>query len=393
MEKFKIGDIVELFGKVDDKSLDEVIGTITDISPNRLFVEEPPIGYYVGLTYFIYEIDWWVSPHNIKSVKKRKRNLEEDPWGEENWGYVQESLSIGGFHIGQKVSLKEEYIGKIDEHDHRTFDIKYIRYNVGTIVDISRGEKKYPISVDWGGGNDDISYKISELNILDDKKIKKLKNLDDDPWGEEDWGYAVSDEEINEKILSQYTDEQVIKILKKKSDKIICEFQKSPDIWKDIFWYFFYHTSDYLSVYIESKKNGDFRFVLTDERMFSLRRMKSVFDLSDSDKRTNIFTKFFSDVNDLLNFTDDCGLNTRKVLKKNKIIQKKKLNFEDDPWGEENWGYVQEEYEGGPPAKEPLIIKHIGEIDIDDDCEDEKQDDDINGVSSIVDLFSSDYDD
>jgi len=74
---------------------------------------------------------------------------------------------------------------------------------------------------------------------------------------------------------------------------------------------------------------------------------------------------------------------------------KEKL-MEDDPWGEETTyeshikgfdKYVSEEYEGGPPTKEPLIVKHIGEIDLKDNDNEEDDGDDDEDISSLIDYL------
>jgi len=100
-EKFEIGDIVMLIGIVDNKNLDGIIGTILDVKNSAISTNMKDGNIvetynYKGKIYFINKISWWVSPYNMKSMKNLKKieKPDIDPYGEEDWGYVQERRSI-----------------------------------------------------------------------------------------------------------------------------------------------------------------------------------------------------------------------------------------------------------------------------------------------------------
>jgi len=94
-DNFRIGDKVILMGKVDNRNIDGV-GTIGDINNHDSVYTNMRNGKIVDLykcdgpIYYIKEIEWWVSKHNIdnKNIKKIERP-DIDPYGEEDWGYEE----------------------------------------------------------------------------------------------------------------------------------------------------------------------------------------------------------------------------------------------------------------------------------------------------------------
>jgi len=93
--------------------------------------------------------------------RKRKMNLEEDPFGEEDWGYVQERIDVGELKIGDRV-----------EHDCGS---------VGTIT----AKSIRLVGVVWDNGEQGV-YTGKTIKKIEDNRKRKL-NLENDPFGEENW--------------------------------------------------------------------------------------------------------------------------------------------------------------------------------------------------------------
>jgi len=99
-DDFKIGDKVVLRGNADERELDGLIGTIdnitydSDVHTNIFNGEIVAFYRYFGKLYYIEEINWWVSPHNMRKIKdfKKIENPEIDPYGEEDWGWKIEEI-------------------------------------------------------------------------------------------------------------------------------------------------------------------------------------------------------------------------------------------------------------------------------------------------------------
>lgn len=265
---------------------------------------------------------------NIKKIK-RKFNLDDDPWGEENWGVVREKLEYDTkFVIGQEVKIR-------DESRFRKQAYCEGGDGNGIIVNITGPDDNIELNyiVRWNNGNHN-SYGLKDL--LDKNKIKiKRFNLDDDPWGEENWGFV---QENNEK--EKFNEVLLFDIRKKFFDDsemvLFQEFYKNYNI------------------------NGSCRL---DEDYF-----KIVWDLT-----VGHLVEFFSHTQQLF-FTwmikrieynhsgiivfkgDDrqsyCVDERVPIKIYGKMV--KKIDLENDPWGEEDWGYELNENTFYQHPKKPL---------------------------------------
>jgi len=197
---FQIGDIVKLRGIVSDKNLDDIEDIIIDKMVDRVSTNCNQYGItstysYYGQLYRLKKINWWISPYNIieKNNSKRILNLEDDPFGEEDWGYMKENFNFDHYEIGDKVVLRGEVSGQnvngvIGEILYVS-DVNYIttNYNEDGICPYYKYEGKvYLMLLEKLG----LKWSIPPYNIeAKIKNKKRILNLEDDPFGEEDWGY------------------------------------------------------------------------------------------------------------------------------------------------------------------------------------------------------------
>jgi len=97
-DEFIVGDTVKLRGIVDGKNIDGLIGIIdgiiddwvhTNIRDGKIIKEYR----YSGKVYYIKEIRWYVSPHNIIPLKNRKRIINpNDIYNEDDWGWKENDI-------------------------------------------------------------------------------------------------------------------------------------------------------------------------------------------------------------------------------------------------------------------------------------------------------------
>jgi len=242
------------------------------------------------------------------NIKKRKLNLENDPWGEEDWGYVEERMineNKEEYIIGDVVKLGgevdsyklENITGTIHRIIERCGGIHINSDIHGNIKGFYTGLAYFIKEIDWW---------VSPYNIIGPKTdIKRKHNLEDDPWGEENWGWEEIKESDNfdsfENIFDNAPDKFSIRFSEKESYKNFLVFLEN----KGFFWggsgqyptmrNYWYGINRYIGVVKSERKIWD----------------QPVGEVYDYDKTlTN---------------------------------KKRKHNLEDDPWGEEDWGYLDED--------------------------------------------------
>jgi len=89
---FNIGDEVIVNGVVDEEEFNNLKGTISDKGYHTIWTDRNEKGecdyyrYNKRMTYYISEVDWWVSPYNLTKQEEHKRVFNDlDPHGEERW--------------------------------------------------------------------------------------------------------------------------------------------------------------------------------------------------------------------------------------------------------------------------------------------------------------------
>ena len=161
-------------------------------------------------------------------VKKKIRKPEEDPFDEENWGYIQESLK--NINILKRVK-KRTCVLIENSKDHNEFmrvleDFGYLwgsdfrpttdsfRFDYPIIV-LYPNMKIYKSNVKHEEMEESIIYNFSDFF----RNRKKIENPEVDPFGEENWGYiqeSINPFFHNKKIVAIqiYTEEEYNRLMK-----------------------------------------------------------------------------------------------------------------------------------------------------------------------------------
>jgi len=268
-----------------------------------------------------------VTVYQSKKSIRKKRNIEEDPWNEEDWGweYIEENAEYKDLSFLNKednfiffVSDEQEYnylMDYLEEMNYRwsdgnrarffSFDNKnYYIYVLKGIIYHSEEDtyNRYLNGIDkW-----DFGGTVPELiHISDLKKGKRILNLEDDPWGEENWEW----EEIKEnKKLNDFKENGI-------RFKNVEEMKEIATILKELG----YEVYNY--------------------------------DVIMSDTNTFNYGGYVWGVDNIEAFSRCGWVNTRLdnalsygdfiSIAKGEKRKKRKINPEDDPWGEENWGWEE----------------------------------------------------
>ena len=228
--------------------------------------------------------------------KKRKKleKPELDPFGEEHWGYIQESLTIDDFQVGDRVKINE--LGVKNMHNNflgiTADEYSKIRSN-GIVIEILFYDNR--LYIEWEN-EDSSSYPVKYVEKID---YKKRRNPNIDPFNEENWGY----------------------VQEKKEDIYILVTPKFYEYCDRYKWSMRSFVGKVFKVEGESNfKNMD------------------VYMLDKYDKNNWNQTVEFSHYGSYA-IPCDCA----EIVNPNSIKKIKKLEKpEIDPFGEENWGYVQE---------------------------------------------------
>ncbi len=248
--------------------------------------------------YEIMNFDEFKNRIDIQKNRRKKQNVEEDPWNEEDWGYVEEKKNNYNFQIGEKVRLKRSV--KHEIYGRPILALSNAKGEIGVIEEIF-DEDKYAYKVKWKNGFVD---RYSKDEIVPALKTTRLLKLSDDPWGEENWGFVkenVSDFEF----LKDYN------ILYSTYDEMFDIAKKLVEIGFDVYGY---------SCERDNKLEHEWYkwncFVWSPNKYFVQSRINRDFKRMDYD--------------DFIRITGGA-------------IRKRKLKLEDDPWGEENWGYIEDD--------------------------------------------------
>lgn len=141
--------------------------------------------------------------------RKRIENPELDPYGEEDWGYeIQENKN----YLYKDLAI---YIKTQSEYDLISKKLEELGYNWGnrhilpTDKNYFSNYKNFVLHLNPDNslsyGNLEFYQKaypeleiIDAVNYLGDKIGKKIERTDIDPYGEEDWGYEIQENKLNE---------------------------------------------------------------------------------------------------------------------------------------------------------------------------------------------------
>ena len=129
---------------------------------------------------------WYCKEEEINKIGggKRIRNIELDPFDEEDWGYIQESLE-------EKESPKFK-MGDIITYNSQTHGEEH-----GKIVNISHFKGIHTYLVEFGHGkNSHWHYLHNEDLIKYGMKRVKIRKPESDPFDEEDWGYIQENKNV-----------------------------------------------------------------------------------------------------------------------------------------------------------------------------------------------------
>lgn len=138
----------------------------------------------------------------LKGKKFKKIEHPDDPFGEEDWGYVQESLDSSQLVDNCIVINNEtEYNIVMDYFDK--IGLKWLsgsapKYRNFKQVSCIRNTPFYIIvKLDNNhirfGTSENPKGNIFTHDMLFNFKFKKIENPEIDPFGEEDWGYEIQD--------------------------------------------------------------------------------------------------------------------------------------------------------------------------------------------------------
>lgn len=277
---------------------------------------------------------------------KKRTNLDDDPWNEENWGFeeIKEQHSEDDLLKGTRICIKCErnkdlmvllnflnregyvFLGGISPSIFLPeYDLPHVR---GIII---LSEKKEMIfwnkyqnqKIEYGPKKDDIIVSSDEFMNKNFKKYKykKIYKQTEDPWNEEDWGFEKIDENIN-------ADKRVFVKCKTENElfSTFCVLDDHRYVWKGVERYniFYknlsYDTTFYSGVVVYPKEKVITYWI----------------------KRGTRFGKRFSPCNDD-NIIDSKYLpdflnGTSTIDDILKIKTKSIWDEMDDPWHEEDWG-------------------------------------------------------
>lgn len=245
----------------------------------------------------------------INKKIKMKTDLENDPWGEENWGFVQENNISDSDLVNYVVKIKNEheYLLLIDFFDNLGYTwpggprLKGVKYTDDFLFFIIPDRKiiNSPRKYNF----DSTRLRNKKIVSCDEflyeyKNVKKIYKPEEDPWGEENWGYVRENSNIPIEILKKFDIE-----IKNLNDAIeVTELLQNSG----------YNTyrktkKDVIETYMTNK----WKFYHYDSEHFTMGNIG----------RNEIIT-----VDELKKFLN------KKYIKK---------TDESDPWGEENWGYLE----------------------------------------------------
>jgi hypothetical protein len=117
---YKIGDEVTVNGSVDDRDFVDQQGTISDICVTTIRTDMKENGkcppyYYKGQCYLIKELDWWVSPFNLSTLKEFKQiDPLKDPYGEEQWDLEEDEITEAISSRSMDVLVSMQNKGKLN---------------------------------------------------------------------------------------------------------------------------------------------------------------------------------------------------------------------------------------------------------------------------------------
>jgi len=277
----------------------------------------------------------------IKNKKYSKiENPDFDPYGEEDWGWKIEESFDGGVNLDLRDYISTQSISYSNWKEMRDIfnvllDLKFTIYNVmGIRKEIECG----CMTQSYNSFTNDVrhydfcrsSLKDGTLTydefmkIIGSKKIKKIENPVEDPYGEEDWGWK-----IEESFGDDAKEKFIVRILSPADLDIIMMFlQDRGYTWAD---------GDSLTSSLYA--SGIFRI-----KVGECLRVGAMY--CENNKKPKIVKKgqfdFYTEHKDDylgFHFTDSQDFIKMFVDKKYKRIEQPDI----DPFGEEDWGWKIEE--------------------------------------------------
>jgi hypothetical protein len=167
-----------------------------------------------------FDLDW-------KGEIGRKKILKPDidPYGEEKWGYIKELnywdnyknnigyLFIDDENMYDRALMKLDSMGFLWKSGNNAMK-KCVSYRNEMALIIYFKEKRFAVMEQWIV---DRTYEIIPPEKFFNKKINKIKNLEADPFDEENWGY-VQEKNNNKKMITEF------KLFEKQYDPMVGEY-------------------------------------------------------------------------------------------------------------------------------------------------------------------------
>jgi len=143
----------------------------------------------------------------------------------------------------------------------------------------------------------------------------------------------------NEEFHLDYTENEIIERVKKYKDILNLNYKFEDKYLITSEWSYEWRIKDKFSFYLfKSQHENIYKILFFDFNLFSKSRLNSF--SKDFSRLEPDFEKTMED-KEAIDFINKCGLilNHKKIITNNR---KKILNPDADPFGEEDWGYVQE---------------------------------------------------
>ena len=310
----------------------------------------------------------------------------DDSFGDDPKWWLEESLSnkltLDDIKIGVVVKLRDDFIAK-DTLDQEAKDASSEYGVVVGLFEYGPDPDDYPIRIKWSNGNEEYFYNVDDIEILN---YKKQKNVEMDPFDEENWGYVK--EQNRHKFVEKfhvgdqvrYTQERIYYLLNA-TGRDVSEIRNHGII----------HNVDYGGNCKVRWDNGENTYNLQDDlELCNNRRSAASLEdpIEDQDKwwmnenyNEDIkigdiveidpdkvpkdehdakyyarshggkgIVKYVSALTYGIEINWDTGHSGKysrdEIILSNDIRRKRILNPEEDPFGEENWGYLDEAYIG-----------------------------------------------
>ena len=245
---FYIGQRVSAHGKMTAIDFKGQIGVIIGLSPDAALVK-----FSTRFSDLLHDGNAHLDPtscsyyiffHLLTPIDKGKRilNLEDDPWGEENWGVIKENVENSDELTNLVIKINNEFEfrtaleffylqdyrwpGGVIELDDRYDNDKYIIVEPKKVIISPTSEDDYRMK-----DKKIISFKNFMKIVEKMSKKRRVYKPDIDPWNEENWGWEEIKESNKIDNLKNFyipfnTKEEMIAIAKKLHEMgyVVCNY-------------------------------------------------------------------------------------------------------------------------------------------------------------------------